>query len=141
MTSDEIYIQKIEWDDALCTGIQIIDMQHRALVRLLNDLNIALSKKLDYQLPDIILSVIDYAKVHFATEEELLEKYGYLAIDAHKKEHDIFRRKVEELKSDQYIDTRKYAEELLFFIKGWLFHHVKDVDIQFSGFLTSKGVS
>ena len=69
-------------------NVQEIDRQHQELIGKLNRLNDAVSKmesrETIYQMID---DVIEYTRLHFATEEELMLKSGYPLYEAHKEKH------------------------------------------------------
>jgi hemerythrin len=69
---------KIEWDNSLSVGVDLIDEQHKTLLERLNDLSNAVEmshgetetgKTLDF--------MVDYTDFHFSAEEKLMAEQGY----------------------------------------------------------------
>jgi hemerythrin len=133
--------QPIEWVDAMATGIETIDRQHRFLIdtlkqaneRLLQDENVAL-------LGEIAKVLLSYALTHFETEEELMQRYGYEAAcpedaHAHVAQHRDFSRRVVALR-DQLREGREVSRiEVLRFLNHWLRDHVLGIDQRLGSFL------
>lgn len=78
------------WTDDLDLGIDIIDSQHRQIVTYINELNSAIKNNRSEDIYTVIESVSDYTFNHFAFEEQLLERAGYVLLDAHQSVHRRF---------------------------------------------------
>jgi hemerythrin len=85
----------IEWNSSFLTGILEIDRHHQHLVALLNQVydghKLGISQ---YRLHSIIVELYDYANYHFSWEERLMKASSYPDFEGHKKEHDIFMRRI-----------------------------------------------
>jgi len=80
----------IEWNDAFDLGIEEIDVEHRALVALINALHDAMS--LGAGRADIIEGISEiYSLVsaHFAREEAFMRETRYMAYAEHKEDHEV----------------------------------------------------
>ncbi|MGB9819019.1 MAG: bacteriohemerythrin [Thermovenabulum sp.] len=70
-----------------------------------------------------------YAKYHFKSEEEYMEKIGYKRLLSHKFEHKDFIEKIDSIdifKIDQ--NQESYIIELLEFIVNWISNHILEKD-------------
>ncbi len=70
------------------SDVSVIDQQHLELVNMLNRLNDAVKNKESREdIYRIIDEVIDFTRLHFATEEELMAHSGYVDVEFHKEKH------------------------------------------------------
>ena len=83
------------WKDSYGIGVPEIDVQHRRLFALADELHEALNKGRGKDvLQEVLRRLVEYTQAHFATEERLMQRCGYPDIPAHKAQHEEFVRKV-----------------------------------------------
>ena len=123
-------IEKFEilpWNENFNTGHELIDEQHRTLVKLLNEL----ARTLVEQNYSVVNSSFDelaaYANVHFADEEAVwLKYYGDDSwFSSHQRKHAAFMPKVNELKeksADKPLPA--IVEDIMKFLVHWLAFHI-----------------
>ena len=131
----------MQWNDRLSVGVERFDGEHQKLVGMLNELSDAMQAgKGNESLGHILKELVQYTVVHFAHEEEDMDKYGYPDAAEHKKIH----RELE----GQAADVQKKFEagasatlsfEVLNFLKNWLLKHIQVTDKKFGKFLIEKG--
>jgi hemerythrin len=131
----------IEWDEMYSVNVKEIDDQHKGLFRIINDLNDAVSEGKAQDIIDATVhKMIEYAKVHFTTEEKYMTKFNYHDYPQHKTEHDRFNIKVLEmntrLKSGVYI----MSTEISRFLKDWLTNHILVTDKKYGPFFNENGL-
>lgn len=123
----------MNWNDDFITGIEIVDHQHHGLVDLVNTAAPALASKSTAKLADlepVFAALMDYAAVHFKTEEDLMLQHGVDArvLGHHQKTHKQFVDQVVNMvgafKSGQGVT----GDELLSFLAGWLVFHILGED-------------
>lgn len=132
----------IPWSDELSIGIEEIDEQHKVLVALLNEMNMATKNRLGQEKAAEVLSkLIEYAKIHFAVEESLMRILNYPEYEDHKMRHQHLMGNILEL-------TRKFENgrltvgiELQFFLKNWLTKHILESDRRYAGHFLKAGVN
>ena len=133
---------KIEWDDSLSVGIDLIDDQHKMLIERLGNLSKAVESRQGAQLIMKSLDfLVDYTDFHFSTEEKHMLEQNYKGLDFHKKQHEEFKNSINHLVEDFEEEgaTRALATSINFFLMNWLINHIKGVDVAFGKFLTEKG--
>lgn len=119
------------WNDNLMIGIDEIDEQHKAIVRLLNKLANNLTQEEEVIVEDTFNELANYADFHFKCEEKIWNKYlkDETLIQCHKDSHDSFLPKVLELKEKNKDKTfNETLEEILLFLIRWLAFHIVDED-------------
>ncbi|MCA6063780.1 bacteriohemerythrin [Thalassolituus marinus] len=118
----------VSWNRSLETGIDIIDQQHRQLVKLLNDLAHQYVYGLEPdQLKEIVDGLVDYAAYHFETEEGLwVEAFeGDEWFTRHHRSHDGFVGKVRSMQARiEQSPSLAGVDDLLSFLVSWLAHHI-----------------
>lgn len=77
-----------EWNEEYSVGISIIDDDHKKLVSLINDADIAKQngEKL-IEIMKILNDMVLYARRHFKMEQAYMEEFKYLDYQSHKREH------------------------------------------------------
>src|SRR5690554_4177768 len=126
-----------EWDDILSVGIEVVDDQHQELFRIGRELVYVLentSAGLD-QYDDIVKLIKElhtYAIFHFSEEEQLMEAADFIGLPAHRFQHKIFVKKIEEIELDNLDEDQKnHALDLLDFLANWITNHIMKVDREY----------
>ncbi len=132
----------LRWTEELATRIDVIDTQHKELIKQINVLENSDFSKLDAkELEKFVRFIGGYVIEHFITEEEIMLKYNYPGYDAHKAAHMDLLRNYTSLK-------RHFAEEkspclMLVVIRShfldWLSDHIRNFDMEMAKFLKSHG--
>jgi len=133
----------IEWSENYSVGVASLDEQHKRLVELINRLHQAM---LDGQgrsvVHEILDALIDYTKVHFSTEEKLMESHGYPDLEAQRAQHTDLVRQVAEFQEKEKSGRLTLSMELISFLRdGWLVKHIVASDKRYGPFFREKGVS
>jgi hemerythrin len=128
----------VVWNEALATGNEEIDNQHKELFRRFNDLQSACKqgKGLD-ELSNLFAYLGEYVRSHFALEEQLQIAHDYPGYLKHKEEHDDFTRNLRKL--EEQLNTRGTTSDLLnqtnMAIANWLTRHFTWTDKDLANFL------
>jgi hemerythrin len=129
------------WSDDYCVGVLIVDTQHQGLVDIINELHHAMIVgEGKHALGGIISRLIKYTQVHFKTEEDYMQAYGYPEYLSHKLEHDELTKQVLDLQGKFLRNEVGLTVEVLAFLKDWLTHHILGSDKKYGPFLNAKGV-
>lgn len=123
--------QFVAWSDALSIGIDVIDMHHRYLIDLINDLYDVVANKLgSRQVARVLKALGEYTKVHFRAEEGMMAHYAYSAIEGQKKSHHRFESKVKEFQEELHSNPLTAQFEMLAYLRDWLVKHIQHEDIK-----------
>jgi hemerythrin len=118
-----------------------IDLQHRKLIDMINELNEAMKiGKGKDSLGKIINGLISYTATHFKTEEQFFDKFGYPDTVNHKKEHVAFVKKVTDFQDGFEKKNLAVTMEVMNFLSDWLRNHIKGTDKKYSKFFNDKGL-
>ena len=129
----------IQWNSKLETGIDVIDQQHKRIVDYINALRIAQGKGDRGAVAKTIDDVIDYTQSHFGFEEALMEDAGYALLNAHKRVHELFIRRVGVL-HQRFKDGEDIAPDLHNVLARWLITHIQTEDRDYVGSVKTKMV-
>lgn len=116
----------LQWTKELGIGVPELDEEHKILIAHLNTFYDAVHLNI---APQILLQTTEaltyYATTHFAHEEELMLATGYPDYAEHKTEHDILRARLAEMHEKAVQNaTHDLSNELLAFMKGWVYGHL-----------------
>jgi len=137
-------IARLEWTDALKTGVKEIDEQHMILVHTLNDAAEKLSHEATAEiLGQITQDLLSYALYHFETEEELMQEYGYREAEGdgmqrHLDQHRAFSGKVVAVREGIKAGNLIAPQDLIGFLNDWLVNHIQHTDQALAAFVLSK---
>ncbi|MBN2723816.1 MAG: hemerythrin family protein [Deltaproteobacteria bacterium] len=114
----------INWNSKFNTGIEDIDMQHKALVEIFQTME---DNYGDENFGPTILFMKDYAEIHFATEEKLMIETQFPLYDAHRKLHDEFINVTEEY-AERFLEGNVSSKEVTDFLFTWIVNHIVGTD-------------
>lgn len=121
------------------TGVKAIDEEH---LKYFDILSTFLDKIDSNERTELFDELIDYVIYHFSHEEELMEKYNYPHVGAHKQQHRYFKDKIWEL-SNKYANnnlpidmtTKMKINNLLF---DWFVKHIQTIDKRLCQFIIEE---
>lgn len=122
-----------EFTDEYLTGIELVDIEHKELFRIVDKAN-RLIKSFDSlsgfdNIVDILNELKEYTKEHFTDEEEYMESIHYEGLDAQKRAHEAFIDKLNNIDRNQLEENpQENLQELLEFLLGWLINHILHTD-------------
>ena len=125
------------WSDAYSVNFELIDNQHKELVRMTNALFDGCKKgrtAADVAFIQTIRGAVEYAQTHFFTEEKYMKLASYPDFDTHKKEHDSFVSEVVNAVKN-FEDGNSEPIHLARFLKKWLLTHIAHSDKQYAPYL------
>ena len=117
----------LRWSDALETGLDDVDHQHRRLLDIFN--RVAATRGAD-ALRAALGELADYARYHFGTEAQLMRGWPLRAQqrDAHLRAHQRFDDFVQRALQLVDVDPCAVGDELTGFLAQWLRHHIMGID-------------
>ena len=119
----------IEWKEAFSVGVTSVDLEHRELINLINDLHGLMGKGASQEQVTAALGEI-YAQIsaHFALEEKFMRDTGYSAYPDHKNDHesllDELRDIMDRVEDDGRYDEARLSGEL----ERWFSEHFRTHD-------------
>jgi hemerythrin len=133
----DVQYELVTWQDAYSVHFKAIDDQHKGLIQMTNTLLEACntgSTAADSAFMKSIRGAVEYAQVHFYTEEKYMKQADYPGLAEHQKEHKAFVAKV--LTAVQAFEEGKaYPQDLALFLKDWLLNHIAVSDKKYAPYL------
>ncbi len=78
----------LTWNHACTVGVRAMDDQHGILMDTMNELRLAVVRGSGKeQLNELLNRLIQFAAMHFQSEEQLLEQTGFPGLAAHRSAH------------------------------------------------------
>ena len=136
-------MKEITWTNDLSVGIELIDGQHKILIKHLNDLSQSLeSGEGQAKIATTLDFLIDYTEFHFTAEEKHMAINSYSELENHKKMHEGFKTTLTNMEEDLKEEgaTQALADSIDTLLVKWLFEHIRMIDVSFGKFLKQKGV-
>ena len=124
----------LEWNEALVTGVDEMDQQHRLLMDMVLQARAGLNGRPATTLfEQLTRDLLAYAIYHFATEERLMRQYDFAAAypeeaRRHVEEHRGFSARVVSLRVQGRSGSPQSSSDLVGFLEGWLMNHIMVVD-------------
>lgn len=132
----------IKWSDDLSVGIDLVDVDHKKLLSLINQLQTAVHYQTDSTLIESTLNdLIDYTKYHFSREEQLMEKNNYPDFEAHKEQHKAMVKQVTKFIDEYRVDNTRTIDNVISYLKTWLINHIKGTDQQYIPYIKDKDLN
>lgn len=135
----------ISWKEELSVGIDEIDMQHRAIIKMINELEDCISTKDIEAVKNVLTDAVNYVSSHFTVEETLMSLFNYTDFTEHKQQHKNFaeavvkkKRRIETFSDSKGPDAEKLAlevaQDLHEMLEKWLVNHIMKTDKDYSSF-------
>lgn len=124
------------WKEEYCTGIAIIDEQHKELFNISNRVYDLLKNDIYVDKYNKIINLVeelkDYTVLHFKTEEEILLKVKYKKFLSHKVEHDDFIKRFNDINLNKVDNGQdEYIKETFDFVLDWIVNHILKTDMYY----------
>jgi hemerythrin len=133
---------RIFWQTGNKVNLVEIDRQHQNLIRIVRDLDTAVSARRGDQIIGAILAeLVTYTLYHFAAEEDLMQQNGFPGFSAHRIEHHALTLKICGFQEAHEGGKTWVAEELLKYMHEWLEEHMLKRDKEYVQFLNAKGAA
>lgn len=131
----------IDWIEEYSVGVELIDEQHRYILELLDELFDAIaSTRTDQEIGDIINRLVAHAALHFATEEDYFDQFGYADAEDHKARHRELTARVVDFKARYAAGEKDIASEIVEFLEGWLIGHIMETDKKYMKCFSEHGL-
>jgi hemerythrin len=119
-----------------------MDDQHGILMDTINDLHLASVHGAGRETVSVMLNqLIGFARMHFASEEQLMEQYGFPGLEQHRAEHRRLLAQLLESAHRVQHGQLVAVRPLLEFLRDWFMEHMGAFDRQYAPWFNERGVS
>lgn len=119
----------ITWKKEYSVGVPAVDLEHRELIELINELYEHV------QAEDSPTTILDFLgeihtriSAHFALEEKLMREAGYDEYAEHKVDHEILLEEIRDLMDDCEDGVLEDHDELFARLDVWFSEHFRTKD-------------
>ena len=129
----------VSWSETYSTGIRLIDVQHKELVTLTNNLyRSCLTDNEGIAFKKAMQQMVDYVSFHFSAEIELLKQINYPDILDHQKQHEDLIKSILDAAKD-YEDGKKFVpNQFVRTLKDWVFSHIAIADKLYASYILDQ---
>ena len=133
---------KYEWHSIYELSVPEIDGDHRVMLDLVNMLDLAIQRGNKEQCEKYVSRLLEFSRMHFSREEQLLESWGYQETGTHRQYHagmyEQSRENFERLKTLPEIEEfEQLCDEAL----AYLIDDVIRGDMTLKSYLIEKGIA
>lgn len=129
------------WSSKYSVGVEALDNQHKALMKVLNELHAASMRgKVQEVASPLLRQIVSLACEHFAAEERLMESTGFPGLAGHRAKHRELTGRVAEFVSRHEKGDTTMRTQLLYFMRDWLSKHMQNEDNEYAPWLSGHGV-
>jgi hemerythrin len=124
----------VVWDEKYATGIDLIDIQHKELFILTNELFRAClgeEKALKSVFTETMGRMVDYVRFHFAAEQELLHRIKYPEYHEHKKQHEKLIHDILNAVNAHNKGEKFVPNQFVRTMRDWILGHIAITDKQY----------
>ena len=132
------------WTDDLSVGVALIDDQHRMMIDRLNELRRAVeTHEGPNKIANTLTFLIEYADLHFSTEEKHMGETGYPGLQDQVSQHGEFKKTLADLEQDYREEgpTHELAQSIDTLLLNWLIKHIRGTDQRFGDFLRENNIT
>ncbi len=127
----------IKWDEKYNLGIPIIDEQHRAIVSTINTYHYFVTEKnAEDALRPTFITLDQYTKTHFMTEENIFKQTEYPETLNHKILHEKLAKSMKEIAVQALHEND--PDVALHFLKKWWLTHIRIEDAKYASHVIKK---
>lgn len=136
------YVTLLTWNHACNIGVRAMDDQHGILMDTLNELRLVLVQGGGREeVGSGLGQLIDLTRMHFLSEERLLEQQGFPGLAAHRNAHQRLLLDLEEAAQRASHQDELHTRGLLVFLRDWYMGHIEGLDREYGAWLNEQGIS
>lgn len=129
---------KFEWTPSISVNNEIIDSQHKELLKKINELLTAILEKRGQEIIEGIVRFLgEYIEGHLRYEEEYMEKHLYPELKEHKEIHNKFVERYNDFeeKIKLGIISVEMSHDVEVFLGEWWINHIGHEDKRYADFI------
>jgi hemerythrin len=131
----------LTWSHVCSVGVKSMDVQHGILLDTMNEIRQSLmtgcnSEQLDEQSSRLI----EFARIHFASEEALLETHGFPGLPEHRAEHERLLAEIRVAVQRGDDGSTSVMRPLVSSLRTGYLEHIEEHDQQYGDWLNARGI-
>jgi hemerythrin len=137
----EAHMALLTWNHLCSVGVEAMDDQHGLLMDTMNELRReAVRGSGREQVSEVMDRLIEFTRMHFWSEEQLMEKHDFPGLAAHRTEHQRILAQI--LQSSQRLrhGEKMWMRPLLHFLRESYAEHIERMDCEYGPWLNERGI-
>ena len=129
----------IQWKEEFSVGVPAVDVEHRDLIELINDLHGMMGKGATHnQVSASLGEIFAQISAHFALEEKYMRETEYEHFPSHKEDHEKLLDEIRDI-MDRVEDDGSYEESRLSGeLEQWFSEHFRTHDAKLHQFESER---
>ena len=129
------------WNRSCNVGVRAMDDQHGILMDTMNELRLALVHGADREQVGALLDrLLEFTRMHFWSEEQLMELTAFPGLAEHRAEHQNFLGKIQDSAHRTQHSDNLQMRPLMGFLRGWYGEHFEGLDQEYGPWLNERGI-
>jgi len=122
-------MQLLVWKPSFSLGIPSVDLEHRKMIEMINEVYDSVADKQDTEAVQAALGDIHAGiSAHFALEERLMREAGYREYAAHKDSHEDLLDQIRDIMDSYAVDPEEGRKILQRSLSDWFSQHFATFD-------------
>jgi hemerythrin-like metal-binding protein len=131
----------LSWNHACSVGVRAMDDQHGILMDELNELHLAVMQgacreRISQRLDELI----EFTRMHFRSEEKLMEQTGFPGLDEHCAVHQRLLAQVLQTAHQMQYGNSLNIRSVLTYLGDWFIEHIEELDAKYGAWLNARGI-
>ncbi|MDR3727688.1 MAG: bacteriohemerythrin [Terracidiphilus sp.] len=131
----------VAWKHTCSVDVRAMDDEHAIMIDAMNELRQALvNDSKQAAVNEQMNKLIDFTRMHFRNEENLLAQFDFPGLPKQKSEHQRLLAQLQDSLHRQQQGQAVSTSALLGFLHDWFLDHVEGEDRKYGPWLNSHGV-
>jgi hemerythrin-like metal-binding protein len=137
----EAHVALLTWNHACTVGVRAMDDQHGILMDTMNELRLAVVRGLGReQVSEVLDRLIEFTRMHFSSEELLMEKHLFPGRAEHRAEHQHILAQILQSSHRVQHSEQMQMRSLLCFLRESYTEHIEGMDREYGPWMNDHGV-
>ena len=139
---EEIPVTLLTWSHACSVGVRAMDDQHGILMDAINALRLALVRGHGRErISELLDEFIEFVRMHFWSEEQLMEQTGFAGLTEHRAEHHRMLADILQAAHRLQYNENVQLRPMLFDLHRGFLNHIESMDQKYAPWLHERGIS
>jgi hemerythrin-like metal-binding protein len=131
----------LTWNHACTVGVRAMDDQHGIIMDCMNELRLAVMHGCGREQVGLLLErLIEFTRLHFSSEELLMERTAFPGLAEHRAEHQTILAQILQSVHRLQFGEKVEMRPLLCFLRDWYLRHIEGFDRQYGPWFNEHGV-
>jgi len=131
----------LTWNHACSVGVRAMDDQHGILMDAINELRLALVHGAGMEtVSELLDRLIEFARMHFSSEERLMEQTVFAGLAEHRVEHHRMLAELLQAAHRLQYGENVHLRPLLCRLHDGFLEHIEEMDQQYSPWFRERGI-